>query len=713
SSSAQGSANSIQVVYTSGHGALEHDLAVNPSEEGEEDIVGSQFGEVFAATQPALRERPVPPPPLPMRPTQASAGNSNSIPSDPPNLMDAEVDDIASLLISNQENATIENPLTISPGSSTKPPVLPYRPSEDDEAIRRAEIEEEDRKLALQLQLMEEEEAVEGKRQTRPRPASTASADTGGVLSIDRNNRSSMGSLGSLAPTPSTVEVLAAEIVNVREQIVAIDEALEKAMESGSTMGGSSKMKKLMDQKMTLMEQLSSLMDMVAEAEEAEILRGEGGAGEPLVPTISLYDLKIKVTDSNGLTANPNVVRKDMDRGLIFAVEVERMDGSAGWMLTHTYTDFHLAYDRLKDQFPKVSKSLFPSFSPLQKSKIASNPDSRAGLARDLQRWLLLMLSDPVLCGSRVLQDFMMPESVKRQLEARREQNPKQAGTTIRGQMFGVLKSAGRVVKKAAVSTGNVVGSVGGAALNTGISSINTIRRGITVDTAPKESSWEKKLEQRRASTSPQRSAPPPPPSLDLSGPAVARTPSIDSRSSGTDSLERGRSVNSRAPPPPPQSQTSKSISPTRAKEDDRKPPLAPYEIEAILECLFGTIEEIFRLSDPNQWIRQKGLHMVKSVLRRTHGSMIAEVIQDRLEEAKSTPAVAGYLKGATEGLWPNGVWHTKVASEKNEGEQSNQKLPRTEEEKSDTRIEAKHLLLRCSGLLGLDALETVIGRLQ
>ncbi|KAI8839953.1 hypothetical protein BC829DRAFT_403549 [Chytridium lagenaria] len=247
----------------------------------------------------------------------------------------------------------------------------------------------------------------------------------------------------------------------------------------------------------------------------------------------------------------------------------------------------------------------------------------------------------------------------------------------------------------AAVSTGNVVGSVGGAALNTGMSGINTIRRGIT-----------KKLEQRRASTSPQRVPPPPILSVQVIG---------------AESMDRGRSAVPRVPPPPADSHIEPPI---YVKSDDKKPPLSPQEMKLFSNVSFGTIEEIFRLSDPNQWIRQKGLHMVKSVLRRTHGTYIAEMIQQRLEDAKSTPAVAGYLKSTTGALWPEGVFHShaKAKAEASQNDslsesQSNDvpppKLPRTEEEKSDTRIEAKHLLLRCSGLLGLDALENGCGEIQ
>ncbi|KAI8839250.1 PXA domain-containing protein [Chytridium lagenaria] len=641
--------NVVVKAENASNGSVDIIQPVKQDEYTEEDIVGLEYRHT-TAIRSTMSSTP-PPPPLPSRPVAPSLPPRPS-PTPPLNLMDADTDDISSMIMSSLE---MENSGGSPVNASTKPPSLPYRPSDDavEEAARRAAMEEEDRKLALQLQMMEEEDASSNRRKTRPRTVSNGSLDTTGSLSsLDRAHR---GSTSSLGPS-STVEILAAEIVNVREQIVAVDEGLEKAMLEG---GSSGRVKKLMDEKMKLMEQVSSLMDMVAEAEEAEM----GGD-----QTVSLSDLRIKVTDFNGAQADPREVRKDTDRGLIFAVEVERKDGSAGWMLTHTFTDFQIAYDRLKDQFPKLSKSQFPALSPLQKSKVASQPETRAVVARELERWLLLILTDPAILG----------------------------------QMFGVLKSAGRVVKKAAVSTGNVVGSVGGAALNTGMSGINTIRRGITVDSAPKESSWEKKLEQRRASTSPQRQV------------------------IGAESMDRGRSAVPRVPPPPADSHhRASNLSPKRHKDvksDDKKPPLSPQEIEAVLECLFGTIEEIFRLSDPNQWIRQKGLHMVKSVLRRTHGTYIAEMIQQRLEDAKSTPAVAGYLKSTTGALWPEGVFHShaKAKAEASQNDslsesQSNDvpppKLPRTEEEKSDTRIEAKHLLLRCSGLLGLDALETVVGR--
>ncbi|KAJ3118447.1 Intermediate filament protein [Phlyctochytrium bullatum] len=750
------------------------------------------------------------PPPMPPRPRVAGGSEapktSGMASLQPLNLMDADLDDISEMMIQNRlsdvgkRQGTPEEPdevslsggLALSEGagsdteSGAAPPPLPSRPTEEEEAAKRAAMEEEDRQLALQLQRLEEEEAQEaalggrngGRLAPPPPPARRPRAG-----SNSSTNSSTIFDGSSVGGEMSTVELLAAEIVKVKEQIMAVDEALDESSGAGlggvgaAPFGNSSKVKELMDQKMKLMEKLSTLQDMVAEAEEAE----SGGGNGP--PTISLQDVRIHVTDSNGANADPSVVRRDTDRGLIFSVEVERNDGSAGWMLTHSYTDFQLAYDRLRESFAKVGKSPFPVLSPLDKANVAASSEKRAVLAADLEKWLNIILTEPVLCGHRVMQELMLPESVKRQYEVRRfslkQAKDAASGTnTIRRQVFDVLKSAGRVVKNAAVSTGTVVGNVGGAA-------INSVRRGVTpVDTnTGREISWERKLEQRKASSSPQRTVQPsgswessvaysgngtaggpPPPPL-----GVARSGSIDSRSSG-DSLDRGR----KAPPPPPPSRPRDGAgapppplpsrqaqdqrvpppppprpnrSPQRGKDGtavEKKPPLTPYEIEAILECLFGTIEEIFRLSDPNQWIRQKGLHMVKSVLRRTHGAMIAQLIQDRLEEAKSTEAVAGYIRSSVEAVWPADVAPVATSTASSPSNTPSEikldeaaetpppppprppaedaqlstppppaepKPPRTEEEKNDTRIEAKKLLLRCAPLMGLDSLETVVGR--
>ncbi|KAJ3152703.1 sorting nexin 13 [Irineochytrium annulatum] len=466
-----------------------------------------------------------------------------------------------------------------------------------------------------------------------------------------------------------------------------------------------------------------------------------------MTPAVPLGDVTVRVVDATGWNEE-NVLGRRGEApfaGIAFAIEVERRDGSAGWMLTHSYTDFMNVYDGLREHFPKVSKSSFPFLgvgraaggASVRSTPTATTPEGRSAVARDLERWLAVMLMDEVLCQHRALQDFMMPEHLRRQMETRREQRrellareqrdreaQEQQGSLQR-QVFGGLKLVGRVVKKAAVSTGNVVGSVGGAALG-----LNAGRK-VSGDTPapPGRDSWEKKLEQRRSS--PNRAT------LEPGSTTMSRSASHNSSLSTAGSINKtsdhGANLGDAVPPPVPALPARvASGSPTKAQQ----PPLTPAELEVIMDCLFGTIEEVFHLSDPNQWIRQKGLHVVKSLLRRTHGSTISQLIQSRLEEAKSTEKVTSYLKTTTESMWPGGVWHANAgdvaaapagdasratpADGGNDGEERKAEVKvsekeevreRTEEEKGDTRVEAKHLLLKCSGLLGLDGLERVLGK--
>ncbi|KAJ3093138.1 sorting nexin 13 [Quaeritorhiza haematococci] len=136
---------------------------------------------------------------------------------------------------------------------------------------------------------------------------------------------------------------------------------------------------------------------------------------------------------------------------------------------------------------------------------------------------------------------------------------------------------------------------------------------------------------------------------------------------------------------------------------------LSEAELEIILEGCFGTIEEVFNLSDPNMWFRQKGLVVVKTLLRRAYGETISTWIQTKLAEAKGEEAVAGYFQKLADSLWPNGTFGAAAAAD--DGSGGGNRGPRTAEQKADTRIEAKRLFVQgAGGLIPVDALARVVG---
>ncbi|KAI8899756.1 PXA domain-containing protein [Globomyces pollinis-pini] len=83
-------------------------------------------------------------------------------------------------------------------------------------------------------------------------------------------------------------------------------------------------------------------------------------------------------------------------------------------------------------------------------------------------------------------------------------------------------------------------------------------------------------------------------------------------------------------------------------------------ELQIVLDVAFSAIEELFSLGQPDQWIRQQSLHLIKTVLKNTFGSMIRGTLQSSLDAASSQEAVKETLKSLSNTLWPNGmVWGT------------------------------------------------------
>jgi hypothetical protein len=152
--------------------------------------------------------------------------------------------------------------------------------------------------------------------------------------------------------------------------------------------------------------------------------------------------------------------------------------------------------------------------------------------------------------------------------------------------------------------------------------------------------------------------------------------------------------------PKKPHTLTSPLSSPTHQKkaQSSKSEQLRKAELDTILDCTFGAIEEIFHLTTPNNWIRHQGLHFVKTILRRAYGSSISKMIQTKLTDFTAEENVALYLDTVRENIWPD------------------EPIPdRTESEREATRMEAKTRLLHpaADSMLGngLDKMQTIVGR--
>ncbi|KAI9361605.1 hypothetical protein DFJ73DRAFT_773407 [Zopfochytrium polystomum] len=592
----------------------------------------------------------------------------------------------------------------------------------------------------------------------------------------------------------------------------------------------------LLETKLDLMERIERLLDALndldKEREEADmstssvgragrsdsITNGAGAAGS------ALSSVRIRVTwdgvpagpPSLSRTAGGSGSRLSSDLSLsgqiCFVIEVERLEGGRGWAVQRTFADFQAAHRAISADSPKARKVPFPTLPS------GGSGSGGGAIAIELERWVNLMMTDAVISRSDGMRDLVVPDthpsrqstsSTSQQTLPRRPSPTRMSRTlsmssttstasvssTVSGQMLGVLKSAGSAIKKAAVSTGNAVGSVGGAAAS-GISGLmgnsgNGDSRSQSpgpgqapTTSAPRQRSPTRTatLPARSASTasgSPGSLAPERPYSMSLARqrfasdntapvppPIPARPASADAMlAAGNVILDGEPDLDGRVavPPKPPRlperppqlperppqlperphvhnaAARTSSLASTPAAMADASPrpatppssstpaapasttvvrTLTPAELALVLECAFATLEEALNLSDPQQWMRQRGLQVVKTLLRQTYSKTLSQSLQRGFESAVAEDAVAGYLKSTREAMWPpppplSAAGTGASLSTSSSSSSPPQQPERTDEDKADTRMAAKRLVIAHGAAVfpGVEAVQTVAGR--
>jgi hypothetical protein len=85
---------------------------------------------------------------------------------------------------------------------------------------------------------------------------------------------------------------------------------------------------------------------------------------------------------------------------------------------------------------------------------------------------------------------------------------------------------------------------------------------------------------------------------------------------------------------------------------------ISQEDLDIILDVVFTAIEELFSLTNPDQWIRQQSLHLIKVVLKRAFGYQLSVMIASKLESASNQDSFSGLVSGLTNQLWPEGrIW--------------------------------------------------------
>ncbi|KAJ3075902.1 hypothetical protein HDU98_006534 [Podochytrium sp. JEL0797] len=525
----------------------------------------------------------------------------------------------------------------------------------------------------------------------------------------------------------SILSPISSEIAQLKDRISTIDRNLADATNSPSTSDH------LLTTKLELQSELEHLSETLRDTETES------------TPTINLYTATVHITDATDETIMCETSIPLPDR-LLFCIEVQPAGANAsGWVLTKPLSEFTLCCDALANEFSKLKKNAYPGFflRYTTVSRIAG-PD-RAALASELETWVKeSILSDRSMSRAFGVLDLLQPEHLKSKASLRgkkkasvvAKRRPESIGSAMGVHVLGALKSAGSVLKNVAVSTGNAMNGMSAESV---------------VSAAAKPLSWEAKLQMKRDASLVNGGAPSRTSSLGRASPAPGGSKVAMGLPSSLATTDDECLMDARVPPPIPAreplrrhtaaspakeeprtrgrskspvrqsaqpEQQSRPVPPPRppaplASEPQKKPPsseLSPSELAILLECAFGVIDEVFNLSDPNQWIRQRGLQIVKSVLRNSYSVTVSTMIQNQVDESRSMDAVVGYLDLMSDSLWPNGVWAftTPEYLATLEAEKLN---PRSEAQATDTRMEAKSLINSNAALLGYEGIQTVVGK--
>ncbi|KNC97986.1 hypothetical protein, variant [Spizellomyces punctatus DAOM BR117] len=536
------------------------------------------------------------------------------------------------------------------------------------------------------------------------------------------------------------IEEVKAAINTLREQVTLIDSIMRRSADA-------EKLSDLASTKLQLQTQVEELADLIAQ-EEQQAKQGHLAVDLRNV-RINILDMTAPEKDKDEKNIFAFASTPTHPKSIVFIVQIERTNGSGGWMISKSYADIIALNEALRTVFPKVRKSNFP-----QRTRVTGTK-AREELSHELERWLNIIASDATLYESAQVQDFMKPENIQTQEYS--------AKPVVATKVLGTLKSAGSILRKVAVATPMRAATFVASEVNAAVAGVahgmkkneptnsKTIRRSSSFWSNKPAGSEE---DQPETLLVPARAS-----SLDdavsdhdegsdkgLGTKPMVRNKSVGSLASVTSHISAGGSASvdasnatvpvgsnasgdysmsatSYRPETPPRSSSARSASPAKslagsiksvegpsgsgspARHSREDPPLSDAELEIMLECVFGIIEEVFHLSDPNQWLRQKGLHMVKTILRRTYGTSISTLIQSRLIEATTETKVASYVDMLDGSLWPEGIWYSTKAQQ-----DGIPPTPRSEEDMAETKMEAKHLFIN-SGLGGVETVARVVGK--
>lgn len=494
-----------------------------------------------------------------------------------------------------------------------------------------------------------------------------------------------------------------------------------------------------------------NLHDVQVEVTESGITQSNGKF-DSSGSLASLYD---SINDSDVHRAT----KERLPLEAVYLVQILSTRTGKGWIKQKTFSQFCSLHDLLRPQFPKVDKIPFPPFSsgknnslpsptPVSPMENATSLPLSSGLASITNRavkgfgkvvdslmridevtsgassrqsvdgvldsgrpqkvlgtghskiftsYLTMLCMDMVLAESRDLKFFLKPESIVGSVNSESTSQLPLPSTAAHEDLDGATPSS--------ASTTAMVESQ--PPPRNSSMRVDTERLKVKrIDSEPASPEFQP-LPQTSAAASLVKESSPKSPQKS----SVLPSP----REPSTETFIETLAESLKEPSPARETQTAKPLN-----------NLDAADIDILLECGFSLVEEIFGLVDEveeksigdlfsgggglfmsnftgsNNWLRLKGLTLIKQVVRRTQGTAISNIVIDKMADYTSDTSVTKLIDWLTSTLWPGDGKHLVKRIP-----------PRPLDVQERDRLHAKQLWLKTvqQGNFGNDFATKVIGR--
>ena len=494
---------------------------------------------------------------------------------------------------------------------------------------------------------------------------------------------------------------LNAALSTLREQVSVIEDVVVKASRRSSSHAASSHdvdIQKLKETKKGLQEQVKQLEKMVREMAQEE----QG---------VDLHSVQIEILEGGvEETADALGIGMFSKKEAVYLVQVTSLTSGKGWMKQKTYTRFQELHESLKLQFPKVSKIPFPGLKSSAIPLIGATYGK--GHQADLKRYLSMVVSDMVLAETKDLKEFLKPESV-----AFQEKESSEIGKVLKG----IFKTTTGMLKKITMDSSILdIGSRRNSPLpSPNISVLNlpsaytttsdlhglksTVNSNFKLPGSLQNDSLVSLDEIKRDETESNDGTAAPERNDSILAPDRASSAQRKVGANVLESVDYELGLKSERPvsttPVEQPEVVPVPITPPRSSSVPRKNPVIDsIDTDILLECVFTLLEETFHLTDETQWLRAKGLQVLKSLIRKTHGQAMHKSLEAALTSYTTDPSICTLLDSITSKLWPGGVLFTPLKAREGSLQE-------------ESKVHAKMLFTQSDKILKSDVAQKIIGR--